>query len=148
MAGQSEARAIALRGGAPPRLRAVPVLAGLLVSAAVAACGGSSQSNASSPSSPGGGSTGTGKGGVTVAYSQCMRGHGLPNFPDPNSQGAIELKASSGSGANQIDPNSPQYIAAQKACQKLAGSGTTPAEQSHEVAQALKFTACMRAHGV
>jgi hypothetical protein len=76
-----------------------------------------------------------------------MRSHGVPNFPDPNSQGAIEIHASSG-GANSINPNAPQYRAAQKDCQKLAPSGGSPAVQKHELAQALKFSACMRKHGV
>lgn len=44
--------------------------------------------------------------------SQCMRAHGVLNFPDPTSEG-IRISPSSG-----IDPNSPQYRAAQKACAK------------------------------
>ena len=89
-----------------------------------------------------------GKGGVTIAYSQCMRSHGVPNFPDPNSQGVIEGKSSSGSGGSGLNPNSPTYQAAQNTCQKYASGGNTPADQAQQLKQALKFTACMRAHGV
>ena len=53
-----------------------------------------------------------------LAFSACMRKHGLPNFPDPQflSGGRVALKISAGSG---IDPQSAQFQAAQKACQSL-----------------------------
>jgi hypothetical protein len=128
---------------------ALALFAGVLL----AACGSSNPSgssstanSANSPSSSG--SSGSGNGGVTIAYSQCMRSHGVPSFPDPNSQGAIELHASSGGSSSSIDPNSAQYIAAQKACQKLAPGPGTPKQQSQDVAQALKYTQCLRSHGV
>jgi hypothetical protein len=77
-----------------------------------------------------------------------MRSHGVPGFPDHNSQGAIEIHSASGSGGTAINPNSPQYIAAQKTCQKLAPGEGTPAQQSHGLAQAVKYSHCMRSHGV
>ena len=51
-----------------------------------------------------------------LALSACMRSHGEPNFPDPQfgSGDSVRLKISAGSG---IDPSSPQFQAAQKACQ-------------------------------
>ena len=52
-----------------------------------------------------------------LAFSACMRRNGVPNFPDPqfgsNGGAAIRIDPSSG-----IDPGSPQFQAAQKACQK------------------------------
>jgi hypothetical protein len=80
-----------------------------------------------------------------TAYSACMRSHGVPNFPDPNGQGVITF----GSG-NGIDPSSPQFESAQKACQKLMPKHAppSPAQQAKMQAQALKFSACMRSHGV
>jgi hypothetical protein len=136
--------------------RAIPhvaMLAGLAI--AVTACASSSHgpgvAGAGSATTPtaslGSGSSSSGSG-VTVAYSECMRSHGVPSFPDPNSQGEISIKASSGSGGNSIDPNSTQYLAAQKACAKLAPSAGSPAQQAHDLAQALKYSACMRSHGV
>jgi hypothetical protein len=125
------------------QLVALTLVGGLLL----AACG--SSSHRKSTTGPSSGSGGSGNGGVTVAYSQCMRSHGVPSFPDPNSQGAIEIHASSGSsGGKSVDPNSPQYIAAQKSCQKLAPAAGTPAQQSKDVAEAVKYSQCMRSHGV
>jgi hypothetical protein len=46
-----------------------------------------------------------------LRYAVCIRAHGVPNFPDPTSQG---LRISPQSG---IDLNSPQFLAAQKSCQ-------------------------------
>ena len=85
-----------------------------------------------------------GSGGLTVAFSACMRAHGEPKFPDPNSQGVVSSLIQMG-----IDPNSPQFQAAQKTCAHLA-NGPAPAgqqSQSQNAAQALKFAACMRSHG-
>jgi hypothetical protein len=51
-----------------------------------------------------------------TAFSARMRSHGLPKFPDPtfsNGGVGIELDRSSG-----IDPSSPQFRAAQTACQE------------------------------
>jgi hypothetical protein len=107
------------------------------------------RSTTSTTAAPGSGSTGPGKSGGLLAYSQCMRSHGLPDFPDPNSQGVIEGKSNgSGGNANEPNPNSPTYRAAQKACQKYASSGTAPADQAQELKQALKYSTCMRFHGV
>jgi len=50
-----------------------------------------------------------------LKLSECMRAHGVPNFPDPNGQGVIQ-----GSG---IDPNSPPFQAAQQKCAKELGGG-------------------------
>jgi hypothetical protein len=83
-----------------------------------------------------------------AAFSACMRSHGVPNFPDPDAQGRLRLQGGPGTG---INPNSPQFQAAQKACQKLlpgGGKAASPAQQARFQQQALRFSACMRAHGV
>src|SRR5882672_2698958 len=62
-----------------------------------------------------------------LKFAQCMRSHGVPKYPDP--------QVSSGGGMNQtinpnegVDPGSPQFQAAQKACQKLVpGSAVSEA---------------------
>lgn len=80
-----------------------------------------------------------------IAHSECMRAHGLPGFPDPDSQGIVHLSAQDG-----FTPNSPQFLAAQKACAKLQ-SGNSPETMTHfrqNMISALKFAACMRAHGI
>jgi hypothetical protein len=79
------------------------------------------------------------------AYSACMRKHGVPKFPDPDSDGALRLKGGPGTG---LDPESAQFRAAAKACAKLAPKGPSPAERAKDQQQMLKFAACMRKHGV
>ena len=50
-----------------------------------------------------------------VKFSQCMRQHGISDFPDPDSQGHMQIKVGPGS---DLDPTKPQFKAAQKACAK------------------------------
>jgi len=58
-----------------------------------------------------------------LKLSQCMRTHGVPNFPDPefsHSGGGVGIRiGGEKSGPSGIDPNSPQFQAAQKACQSI-----------------------------
>ena len=98
----------------------------------------------STPAGPGSpASTASAKGPATpLAHSECMRSHGLPDFPDP---GPIHIDVRT---HPDLDPTSPLFIAAQKACISLqpggtAGGGVTPAMQ----AAALAYSACMRTHG-
>jgi hypothetical protein len=49
-----------------------------------------------------------------LAQAECMRTHGVPNFPDPNfSGGGVGIKIANGSA---INPQSPAFQAAAKAC--------------------------------
>ena len=94
--------------------------------------------------------TGTGKGkGDPLAFSKCMRAHGVPDFPDPDTNGGITIN-SGGPGGNNLGPDSPAFTAAQKACESLApGGGTlTPAEKANMRARGLEMAKCMRAHGI
>lgn len=45
-----------------------------------------------------------------LKLAQCMRKHGYPNFPDPDSQGGLDLNSSN------IDPRSSQFQTAMQAC--------------------------------
>jgi hypothetical protein len=80
-----------------------------------------------------------------AAYSACMRTHGVTNFPDPDSNGRLTIDSRMG-----VNPASPQFRAAQSACQKLLPNGgkQDPAQQAKEQQAMLKFARCMRAHGV
>lgn len=50
-----------------------------------------------------------------LRFSQCMRTHGITNFPDPTfgANGGVGIRFGSSSG---INPSSPVFQAAQKAC--------------------------------
>ena len=85
-----------------------------------------------------------------LAFVDCMRTHGEPNMPNPVRQGrSVNIAIHPGSGVN---PGSPRFNAAFKACKHLASPGKgsapggptiTPADQ----ADYLKAVACMRSHG-
>jgi hypothetical protein len=78
-----------------------------------------------------------------LAFSECMRSHGVPTFPDPGPGGGIQLS----SGMN---PFSPAFKAARAVCQKLLpGGGPGAAHPTAQAkAQTLKISECMRQHGV
>jgi hypothetical protein len=81
----------------------------------------------------------------TLAFSQCMRAHGVPGYPDPQPNGNVLITPQ-----DHLAQGSASFMAAIKACQHLLPK-TKPltAAQQHQVTvQALKFTACMRAHGL
>lgn len=78
-----------------------------------------------------------------LAYAACMRAHGLPSFPDPQSNGTFNSTRQ-----NASDFHGPQFLAANKSCAHLEGPGMTLAQQQRFTSQALKFAACMRAHGI
>jgi hypothetical protein len=114
------------------------------------ACGGSSGEGVAQvdPAATGTTTTGPGSPGGSssadpVAFSACMRANGVPKFPDPDRDGRIRFR-------DPVDPESPQFEAARRACRKLEPeeSAPSPAEQARERAQLLKFSACMRAQGL
>ncbi len=51
---------------------------------------------------------------AALKYSQCMRQHGVPKFPDPQPNGGLLVRSGDG-----VDPNSPTFKAADKTCQQL-----------------------------
>jgi hypothetical protein len=81
----------------------------------------------------------------SLAYSQCMRGHGVVGFPDPQPNGAILTTPQ-----DHLAQGSPQFVAANKACKHLLPPihPMTAAQQHQVTVQALKFVACMRSHGL
>ena len=114
---------------------------------------GSTTSTTQTPSQTAGhGSTAKYK--AAFAYVDCMRSHGVLNFPDPTSDGQIDVKfASGGKGgapaSSGIDRMSPQYISADRTCRHLLPGGVpTPAQDQVALAKELRFAQCMRSHGV
>jgi hypothetical protein len=82
---------------------------------------------------------------AAVAFARCMRAHGLPNFPDPSTNGGFTIKG---------NPRSPGFQAAMAHCKNLLPGGGPPAPGSstHPSAQALaqmrQVAHCMRSHGI
>lgn len=111
-------------------------IAGTACAMVLAACGSSGKPNSGSAAS--GVATG-------IKFADCMRSHGVPNFPDPGGGGAIQLNPSSG-----INPQSPAFRSAQAACAKLTpggGPGRGPISESRKLAM-LRLARCMRSHGM
>jgi hypothetical protein len=81
-----------------------------------------------------------------LAFSRCMRSHGVPSFPDSSSSGALAKET-----PQQLGVSLSQFQAAQNACQHLlpnGGNGPDQAEVQQIREQGLKFVRCMHDHGV
>jgi hypothetical protein len=83
-----------------------------------------------------------------VAFSRCVRSHGVPNFPDPQA-GARNAKFPS---SQQLRVSSSQLTATEAACQHLLPAGVDDQFPAAEVPVMLRamlpFARCMRAEGV
>ena len=116
-------------------------LALALAALPLAGCGGSKDPNDSASSQD----TGYDQ---LLKFSQCMRSHGLASFPDPVQQsgGGISLTMKKGSG---LDPGSPKFKTAEAACRKFAPRrGTSQPMPAAEQQRFLRYSQCMRTHGV
>lgn len=52
---------------------------------------------------------------AALKYVTCMRSNGVPNVPDPNGQGLIQIKNATGT----LDASSSEFQKAQTACRSL-----------------------------
>jgi hypothetical protein len=130
-------------------------LAGTLAAAAATAvlataCGGSNSSSASAPTYT-----------QVLALVRCMRSHGEPGFPDPNSSGNYSFGPNGslvGANGSSVDINSSQAQAAYGDCRHLLSDGPSLSqlEQMEQEAQQkqakalpalLKWQQCVRGHG-
>jgi hypothetical protein len=59
-----------------------------------------------------------------LAFTTCLRSHGLPAFPDPTSQGQLTLDMITSAG---VDLHAPQTLTAAKACIGASHGAVTPA---------------------
>jgi hypothetical protein len=93
---------------------------------------------------------------AAIAYSRCMRSHGVPNYPDPSSSGSLPK-----GNAQAFAVSSSQYQAAEQACrQRLPSGGSASLTQclmtgdcprsvvGPALEEGRKFAQCMRSHGV
>jgi hypothetical protein len=55
----------------------------------------------------------------SLQYSKCMRSHGITDFPDPQSRNGRVGFSITASPGSDLNPNNPQFQAAQKACETL-----------------------------
>jgi hypothetical protein len=133
----------------------VTVLA--VVAFLAAACGGS---NGPAVASGGSSSPSNSAQQGVLAFSQCMRSHGVPNFPDPVDGDSLPKISVEGLGVS-----SSQFNAAESACQHLLPTGEIsgnsasvercmmggiclPAVTHWLQNVELMYAACMRSHGL
>jgi hypothetical protein len=129
----------------PRRAGVLAVMAGLVL--LTAACGGS-PSSSGSPSSTGSPPTagGSASSPSALAFSRCMRSHGVRNFPDPPPSFNGKFP---GSSPQQLGVSESRIRAAGSACHNLlpAVRGPTPLT-AQEQQDYLRAAACMRSHGI
>jgi hypothetical protein len=126
--------AIPIESSASERRRLPVALAVLGCVLTIAACGSSSHSTTSVAAGHS----------AFLAFAECLRSHGVPDFPDPSAAGGIQIQAGSG-----INPFSPAFKGAQSDCRHLLPVGGPPTEPTAQDKQAMLATSeCMRAHGV
>jgi hypothetical protein len=110
-------------------------LAAVICVVAVAACGSSRAPNSATRS--------RGRP-QPLKFADCMRANGVPNFPDPSGGGGGMNLAGTG-----INPQSPAFKAARRACTRFAPGGALGGVRATEsqFLAALRFAKCMRVHG-
>jgi len=102
-----------------------------------------------SPSSTGPGSSTTAGGSANskaLAYAKCVRSHGVPDFPDPDSSGGFDKTT-----VSHLAAGNARFQTATHTCAHLlpSGSGSTDAAAvlRQEWNGMLRFARCMRSHG-
>jgi hypothetical protein len=76
-----------------------------------------------------------------LAFSRCVRAHGVTNYPDPDRSGHLPASG------KQIARSSPQFPAAENSCTHLLSRGAETQGDQQKIAFALKVAQCMRRHG-
>jgi hypothetical protein len=75
-----------------------------------------------------------------VKFSECVRAHGVPHFPDPDAKGDYVFG---------IDVSPAVWQKAVNACKALEPPGALSGKRSpKQQSDALRFAACVREHGV
>jgi hypothetical protein len=122
--------------------RLAPTIAGLILPAVlVAGCGGSN-----GPAGAGSGSIKT----RLVAYSRCMRSHGVSDFPEPSRVpgGGYAFQINAGPGSD-LNRSNPTFKTAGHACRAVSLAGQPgPDAPAPEIAAEVKWARCLRSHGV
>jgi hypothetical protein len=105
-----------------PARTAAAIIATATLAVLVAACG----SGSSRPSAGSGGSPAVGRSAGSpsaIAYSACMRSHGVPNFPDPTNGGSGgPVFNITRAGISDAASHASQFEAKLTECGRLAGA--------------------------
>lgn len=124
-------------------LVAVLASVGILLTACGGRSGGPGVASVSPTSTSGGSASATSQRASALAYSKCMRAHGIKDFPDPGPDGEISINVTPGS-----DLTGPRFDAANNACKSLMPQENSSRNPAVVRAAALKYARCMRAHGI
>jgi hypothetical protein len=83
-------------------------------------------------------------------FSKCMRHGGVPNFPDLPDTGIHIGAHGTTLSVNGVSVSGPVFQRARQRCEKYlpAGAEPGPAKQAQQYARGLRFSKCMRRHGV
>ena len=131
--------------------------AGLAVSTALAACGGSGSGSASVPSlsagSSGAGGAGTSdqsRAAALRAAAQCIRQHGVPGYQDPvlSPTGAVYSDSRSLQNAPQSTMNAVLAACGALAARAGLNPGNEPPAPPQLVQAGVRAAECQRAHGL
>ncbi len=78
-----------------------------------------------------------------------MRSNGVPRYPDPSSSNELPNGLTKVS-VQQLGVSSSQFQVAERACAHLLPNGgqTTPAASAQLLSKTVRFSQCMRSHGV
>jgi hypothetical protein len=80
-----------------------------------------------------------------LAWAKCMRQNGTPDWPDPDTNGAFP----NNNGSLTRIRKSAGYTKASSSCKNLEVSGgLPPAEAEKQFEGLLKYSQCMRQHGI
>ena len=130
-----------------PRL--LTAAAALAAATTIAACGSTTSPTASGSATN---SSATSSISPALAFSECMRANGVPNFPDLSTMGIQIAGNGQTISVNGVSLNGPAYRTARAKCQKYLPTHKTasPSQQAQAQLRAglLKFANCMRSHGV
>ena len=143
--------------GRPTARIAAAIIAGAVLALLATACSSGSPSSAGSRTASAGTSANSRP---AVAFSGCMRSHGVLNYPDPDRNGNLPKVS-----PQRLGVSVSRFNAAERACQHLlpatGGSLTATSLQQcylaedcpqalvqHALTAGRGFARCMRAHGV
>jgi ABC-type glycerol-3-phosphate transport system substrate-binding protein len=125
--------------------RSLAALALIAVVTLISACGSTAPAG-----------TGSGSGNSTpanahkaVKFAECMRSNGVSEFPDPHPDASGNFTIDGIVNGSSLDPNTPSFNQAIRACKNLEPAGFTGSKRSPQQTQAaLKFAQCVRENGV